>query len=100
TSELYEAARVDGASALKQFLHVTLPQLRNVLLVVILLRGIWMFNKFDVPWLLGYGEGSGAAIRTLPVLTYQRAFQLQQASMGAALSVVMFGMLLIVVGIY
>jgi multiple sugar transport system permease protein len=98
--ELYEAARVDGASRVGQFLHVTLPQLRNVLLVVVLLRGIWMFNKFDVPWFLGYGEGAGAAIRTLPVLTYQRAFQLQQASMGAALSVVMFGMLLIAVSLY
>ena len=51
--ELYDAARVDGASAVRQFFHVTLPQLRNVLLIVLLLRGIWMFTKFDVPWLLG-----------------------------------------------
>ena len=63
--ELYDAARVDGASAVRQFLHVTLPQLRNVLLIVLLLRGIWMFTKFDVPWLLGFG-GGGRAIRTLP----------------------------------
>ena len=98
--ELYEAARVDGASRIGQFRHVTLPQLRTVLLVVILLRGIWMFNKFDVPWFVGYGEGAGAAIRTLPVFTYQYAFQRQQASMGAALSVVMFGMLLAVVSVY
>ena len=47
--ELYDAARVDGASAIRQFLHVTLPQLKNVLLIVLLLRGIWMFTKFDVP---------------------------------------------------
>jgi multiple sugar transport system permease protein len=97
---LYEAARVDGASAVKQFVFITLPQLKNVLLVVILLRGIWMFNKFDMPWLLGFGEGAGQAIRTVPVFTYQRAFLFQQAGMGAALSNVMFTMLLAAVTIY
>ena len=95
--ELYDAARVDGASAVGQFFHVTLPQLRNVLLIVILLRGIWMFTKFEVPWLLGFG---GEAIRTLPVFTYQRSFTYYQAGMGAALSNVMFAMLLAAVTIY
>jgi len=98
--ELYDAARVDGASAVRQFFHVTLPQLRNVLLIVLLLRGIWMFTKFDVPWLLGFGGGAGEAIRTLPVFTYQRSFTYYQAGMGAALSNVMFALLLMVVTIY
>jgi multiple sugar transport system permease protein len=98
--ELYDAARVDGASATRQFVHVTLPQLKNVLLIVLLLRGIWMFTKFDVPWLLGFGGGAGEAIRTLPVFTYQRSFTYYQAGMGAALSNVMFALLLMVVTIY
>ena len=98
--ELYDAARVDGASAIRQFLHVTLPQLKNVLLIVLLLRGIWMFTKFDVPWLLGFGGGAGEAIRTLPVFTYQRSFTYYQAGMGAALSNVMFALLLMTVTIY
>jgi multiple sugar transport system permease protein len=98
--ELYDAARVDGASAVRQFVHVTLPQLRNVLLIVLLLRGIWMFTKFDVPWLLGFGGGVGEAIRTLPVFTYQRSFTYYQAGTGAALSNVMFAMLLMGVTIY
>jgi multiple sugar transport system permease protein len=98
--ELYDAARVDGASPLRQFVHVTLPQLRNVLLIVVLLRGIWMFTKFEVPWLLGFGGGAGEAIRTLPVFTYQRSFTYYQAGMGAALSNVMFALLLAVVTIY
>ena len=98
--ELYDAARVDGASALRQFVHVTLPQLRNVLLIVLLLRGIWMFTKFDVPWLLGFGGGAGEAIRTLPVFTYQRSFTYYQAGMGAALSNVMLALLLMAVTIY
>jgi multiple sugar transport system permease protein len=98
--ELYDAARVDGASALRQFVHVTLPQLRNVLLIVLLLRGIWMFTKFDVPWLLGFGGGAGEAIRTLPVFTYQRSFTYYQAGMGATLSNVMLALLLMAVTIY
>ena len=98
--ELYDAARVDGASAVRQFFHVTLPQLRNVLLIVLLLRGIWMFTKFDVPWLLGFGGGAGEAIRTLPVFTYQRSFTYYQAGMGAALSNVMLALLLMAVTIY
>ncbi len=98
--ELYDAARVDGASAIRQFVHVTLPQLRNVLLIVLLLRGIWMFTKFDGPRLLGFGGGAGEAIRTLPVFTYQRSFTYYQAGMGAALSNVMFALLLMVVTIY
>ena len=98
--ELYDAARVDGASAVRQFVHVTLPQLRNVLLIVLLLRGIWMFTKFDVPWLLGFGGGAGEAIRTLPVFTYQRSFTYYQAGMGAALSNMMLALLLMVVTIY
>src|SRR6266511_4172805 len=99
-NDLYDVARVDGASALRQFVHVTLPQLRNVLLIVLLLRGIWMFTKFDVPWLLGFGGGAGEAIRTLPVFTYQRSFTYYQAGMGAALSNVMLALLLMAVTIY
>jgi len=99
-SELYEAARADGASPISQFVFVTLPQLRGVLLVVILLRGIWMFNKFDVPWLLAFGVGAGESIRTVPVFTYQRAFLFQQAGMGAALSNVMSTMLMMAVIAY
>lgn len=98
--ELYDAARVDGASRVGQFIHVTLPQIKNVLLIVILLRGIFMFTKFDVPWLLGFGAGAGEGIRTLPVFTYQWAFSQYQAGMGAALSNIMFVMLMAAVTIY
>ena len=71
-----------------------------MLLIVLLLRGIWMFTKFDVPWLLGFGGGAGEAIRTLPVFTYQRSFTYYQAGMGAALSNVMLALLLMAVTIY
>ncbi|MFQ5828222.1 MAG: carbohydrate ABC transporter permease [Candidatus Methylomirabilia bacterium] len=92
--DLYEAAMVDGASAIRRFLHVTLPQLRNVLFVIILLRGIWMFTKFDTVWLLTQGGGAERYIRTLPVYAYMRTFNFYQAGLGSAIAVVMFAMLI------
>jgi multiple sugar transport system permease protein len=98
--ELYEAARVDGASAWARFRHVTLPQLRAVLFVVILLRSIWMFTKFDTVWLWGEGAGAGREIRTLPIYAYMRTFTYYQAGYGAALAVIMFLMLMVATAIY
>jgi len=98
--ELYEAARVDGASAWGRFRHVTLPQIQAVLFVVILLRGIWMFTKFDTVWLWGEGAGAGREIRTLPIYAYMRTFTYYQAGFGSALAVIMFLMLLGATALY
>ncbi len=98
--ELYEAAEVDGASAVRRFLHVTLPHIRGILFVVILLRSIWMFTKFDTVWLMGEGAGAGRFIRTLPVYAYMRTLTYYQAGLGAALAVVMFGILMVSTVIY
>jgi multiple sugar transport system permease protein len=98
--ELYEAAKVDGASALRRFIHVTLPQIRGILFVVILLRSIWMFTKFDTVWLMGEGAGAGRFIRTLPVYAYMRTLTYYQAGLGAALAVIMFAILVVCTVIY
>jgi multiple sugar transport system permease protein len=98
--ELYEAARVDGATTWRRFLHVTLPQTRNVLFVIVLLRSIWMFTKFDTVWLMAGDGAVSRYIRTLPVYAYSRSFTYLQAGMGAALAVLMFGMLLVATGVY
>jgi multiple sugar transport system permease protein len=98
--ELYEAAKVDGASAGQRFVHVTLPQTWNVLFVIILLRSIFMFTKFDTVWLMAGDGGVSRYIRTLPVYAYARSFTYLQAGMGAALAVIMFLMLLAVTAVY
>jgi multiple sugar transport system permease protein len=98
--ELYEAATVDGASAWRRFLHVTLPQTASVLFVIVLLRSIWMFTKFDTVWLLAGDGGVSRYIRTLPVYAYARSFTYLQAGMGAALAVIMFAMLLAATAVY
>jgi multiple sugar transport system permease protein len=98
--ELYEAAKVDGASAVRRFTHITFPQIRGILFVVILLRSIWMFTKFDTVWLMGEGAGAGRFIRTLPVYAYMRTLTYYQAGLGAAIAVIMFAILVVSTVIY
>jgi multiple sugar transport system permease protein len=87
--EMYEAAKVDGANAWLRFWHITLPQLRSVLIVVLLLRAIWMFNKFDIVWLLT-GGGPMQGTEHLPILAYRKAFDAFEVGVGAAISTISF----------
>lgn len=98
--ELYEAAKVDGASALQRFFYITLPQLKTVLFVIILLRGIWMFTKFDTVWLMGGGEGVGLYIRTLPLYAYIKTFTNWQAGLGATVAITMLLLMAATVAVY
>jgi len=79
--ELYEAARIDGAGAWSRFWDVTLPQLREVLVVIVLLRTIWDFKEFDLIYLLT-GGGPVTSTETLPLLVYKQAFGMN--AMGRA----------------
>ncbi len=97
--ELYEAARVDGAGPIGQFWRVTLPQIRGTLAIVILVRTLWMFNKFDTVWLTTQGGPFGTT-QTLPVLAYIRAFQLYELGRGAAVGILLCLMLIVVFAIY
>jgi multiple sugar transport system permease protein len=97
--KLYEAAQVSGAGALRCFWDVTLPNLRTTLVLVALLRGIWMFNKFDTIWLLTRG-GPLKATETLPVYAYRLAFEDFDFGMAAAACTVMFVVLVAGAAVY
>lgn len=86
-NELYEAAKISGAGTLRCFLDVTLPHLKSTLLLIILLRGIWMFNKFDMIYILTKG-GPLRATETLPIYSYRLAFEERSFGLAAASSVV------------
>jgi ABC-type sugar transport system permease subunit len=81
--EEYEAAAMDGASAWQRFWHITLPNIRHVVLVVVLLSTIWTTNGFENIWLLTAGGPSDATM-TFPVLAY---FGLQSLRLGEAAAV-------------
>ena len=97
--DLLDAAKVDGTSAWQNFIYITLPILKPILVIIILLRGIWMFNKFDVIWLLTKGGPLGAT-EHLPILTYQKVFQTYDIGGGTAVATISFLFLVIVVSIY
>jgi multiple sugar transport system permease protein len=86
--QLYEAATIDGAGPFGRFFDVTLPQLKDILTIVILLRTIWDFKEFDLIYLLT-GGGPVNNTRTLPLIVYQQAFGLNQMGMAAAYAVAM-----------
>jgi multiple sugar transport system permease protein len=92
SSDMYEAAEVDGATPLQQFWHISLPQLLGILSTLFLLRFIWTFNKFDDIFLL---TGGAAGTRTLTVDVYEQGFALSNLGAGAAVAVAIFILLLI-----
>ena len=95
-AELYEAASVDGANALQRFRHVTLPGLRTIGIVVILLSTIWTFNDFGIVYILTKG-GPGGATMVLPVFTYELAFGAQRLGDAIAVALYMLPPLAIVI---
>lgn len=98
-NDLYESAEMCGASKIQQFRDITLPNLKAVLFITILLRGVWNFNKFDIIWILTRG-GPGETTTTLPVYAYQEAFLFSRLGVASAVSVVLFTVLSVVAIIY
>jgi len=96
---LYEAAQISGAGAFRCFLDVTLPHLKSTLLLIVLLRGIWMFNKFDMIWILTKG-GPLRATEILPIFSYRLAFEERSFGLAAAASVVILLILAITATFY
>lgn len=95
--EYFERARVQGASQWQQFRDITFPHLRGAILLILLVRGIWMFNKFDVIWLTTRG-GPAQVTTTLPIRVYDLAIRLGNFGQGTALAIIMF-LLLSAVGV-
>jgi multiple sugar transport system permease protein len=96
-NELYRAASVDGAGAIQQFRHITLPQLATVLSTLFLFRFIWTLNKFDDIFLLTSGQ-SGTKVLTIKVYDY--AFGEFDIGASSAAAMVLFGILALFLFLY
>lgn len=98
-SELYEAAAVDGASWRQQFRYITLPGLRHVILVVLMLSTIWTFNAFEPIYLLT-GGGPADATMVYTVLAYEMGIvnmRLGEASAVPVLILPVLGLFIVAV---
>jgi multiple sugar transport system permease protein len=84
--EPFEAARVDGAGAWRTFIDHTLPMLRPVLAIAIVLRTIDAFGTFDQVFVLTHG-GPGEATKLISIFGYDTSFKFQQTGYAAALFV-------------
>lgn len=93
-TELYDAAKVDGAGALRRFRDITLPQLAEVLAVVIVFRTIWTFNKFEEIYLLTRG-GPGTSTYNLALYAFDQSIANLRMGVGAAAGVIMLLLLLV-----
>src|SRR5699024_3131135 len=97
--ELYEAADVDGAGKIKQFGYITLPHLKNTIVLTTLLRIVWEFNNVDLIFNLT-GGGPANSTTTLSMYIANMAVNGSNFGYGSALTVISFCMLFIFAILY
>ena len=97
--EVYEAAALDGASLWKQFTSITLPMIKHANVVLLLMISLWVFNQFDVPYLL-FGPTSPEEATLISPLIYQQSFNNWNFGVGGALSVMLLVVLLVASAFY
>ena len=93
--ELYEAARIDRASRWSQFYNITLPMLKPVLLPAVTLGTIWTFNNLNVVWLVSDAGKPQDKTHILVSYVYRAVFNLYRYGYGAAVSMIIFLVLLL-----
>jgi ABC-type sugar transport system permease subunit len=91
---LYEAAELEGATAVQQFIYVTYPGIRNIVKFLLLLTVVWSFKRFTMSWLLTQG-GPMHATETMAILVFKEAFKFFNRPYASAAATV----LLVLVGI-
>lgn len=92
--ELYEAANIDGASWYQKLKNITLPLIRPVMIPAITLGVVWTFNNLNIIWLVSNGGEPSDSTHILVSFVYKAAFNLYRYGYAAALSMVIFIILL------
>ena len=95
----YEAAQIDGASKFQQFWHITVPHIKVVVGLLVVLRTIWVFNNFDIIYLLT-GGGPANATTTVPVYAYNMGWGTELLGRSSAVTVLLLAFLLLVCLVY
>lgn len=97
--EQYEAAQIDGASKFQQFYHITVPHIKVVVGLLVVLRTIWIFNNFDLIYLIT-GGGPANATTTIPIYAYNLGWGAKMLGKSSAVTMLLLGFLLLVCMVY
>jgi ABC-type sugar transport system permease subunit len=92
--DYYEAAHIDGATALQRFRHITLPLLMPIAFFVVVVSGLLSARIFLMPFIIT-GGGPGNATRVLSMLIYETGFSYLKMGRAAAISVVLFAIMMV-----
>ena len=95
----YEAAQVDGATDLQIFRFLTMPILKPLMIVGLLLRTIDAFKTFDQVWILT-GGGPGNATELATIYAYRTNFRMWNLGYGAAVALVIFFFVIVITAIF
>lgn len=98
-TELYEAAEIDGATILRRFWHITLPQMRGILLILFLLQVIGVLQLFTEPYVMTGGGPANASL-TVMMLIYRYAFVSGDYGRATALSLLLAAALAVLSAVY
>lgn len=97
--EVYEAAKIDGCTAFKALIHITLPLIRPTLLVVCVTVSITAFGQFSLPYSLT-GGGPQRATQLIGLYMHEQAFTYNELSYGATIGVLIFAINIVMTLIY
>lgn len=95
----YEAAQLDGASPWQSFTKITVPHIRTVVGLLVVLRTIWVFNSFDIIYLITGGGPAGLTM-TVPIYAYNVGWGLKLLGRSSAVTVLLLLFLLLVCSLY
>jgi multiple sugar transport system permease protein len=91
-SEVYEAAKVDGATALQSFRRITLPLVKSAVVVAVLFRMLDVLRIFDLPFILTNGANQ---TETLSTISYKESIQNLHPSFGSTISTITFAYIIV-----
>lgn len=89
----YEAAQIDGATPWQAFLRITVPHIKRVVGLLVILRTIWVFNNFDLIYLIT-GGGPSDLTTTVPIYAYNLGWGLKMLGRSSAVTMLMLVFLL------
>lgn len=95
----YEAAQIDGASALQSFCHITIPHIKVVVGLLVVLRTIWVFNSFDIIYMMTGGGPAGVST-TMSIYIYNLGWVSKMVGKASAASILLLLFLMLLCILY